>query len=78
MILMAHLPAWAVPMTPVREDQILKTYTADVVVLGAGYSGTAAAKAAAEAGASFWWWNSSRRLGFRFLAPNTAPSIQNL
>lgn len=49
---MAHLPAWAVPMTPVREDQILKTYTADVVVLGAGYSGTAAAKAAAEAGAS--------------------------
>lgn len=45
-------PAWAVPMEPVPEEKILTTYTADVVILGAGYSGTAAAKAAAEAGAS--------------------------
>ena len=44
--------SWMQPMEPVAENQIVKTYTADVVVLGAGYSGTAAAKAAAEAGAS--------------------------
>ena len=49
---MTHTPSWAVPMPPVSEDQIVKSYIADVVILGAGYSGTAAAKAAAEAGAS--------------------------
>ena len=48
---MNQTPQWAIPMEPVSEDQILKTYTADVVVLGAGYSGTAAARAAAEADA---------------------------
>ena len=44
--------SWMIPMEPVSEGQIVKTYSAEVVVLGAGYSGTAAAKAAAEAGAS--------------------------
>lgn len=49
---MSNTPSWAIPMEAVPENQIVKTYAADVVVLGAGYSGTAAARAAAEAGAS--------------------------
>ncbi len=48
---LSSIPQWAVPVEPVSEAQIVKTYTADVVILGAGYSGTAAARAAAEAGA---------------------------
>ena len=48
---MRNVPQWAVPMDPVSEEQIVKTYTADVVILGAGHAGTAAARAAAEAGA---------------------------
>lgn len=44
--------SWMQAPPPVSEDQIIAEYEADVVVLGAGYSGTAAAKAAAEAGAS--------------------------
>ena len=48
---MRQTPNWAIPAEPVSEDQIIKTYTADVVILGAGYSGTAAARAACEAGA---------------------------
>ncbi len=48
---MKPIPQWAVPMEPVSEEQIIKTYTADVVILGAGHAGTAAARAAAEAGA---------------------------
>lgn len=48
---MKDTPQWAIPMEPVTEDQIVKTYTADVVILGAGHAGTAAARAAAEAGA---------------------------
>lgn len=49
---MREPPQWAIPMEPVAEEHIVKTYTSDVVILGAGYSGTAAAKAAAEAGAA--------------------------
>ena len=48
---MNQTPQWAIPMEPVSEAQIVKTYRADVVVLGAGHAGTAAARAAAEAGA---------------------------
>lgn len=48
---MKPTPQWAVPMEPVSEDQIIKTCAADVVILGAGHAGTAAARAAAEAGA---------------------------
>ena len=48
---MKDTPQWAIPIEPVTEDQIVKTYTADVVILGAGHAGTAAARAAAEAGA---------------------------
>lgn len=48
---MNQTPQWAVPMEPVSEAQIVKTYSADVVILGAGHAGTAAARAAAEAGA---------------------------
>lgn len=40
------------PPEPLGEGAIKTEYTADVVVLGAGHSGTAAAKAAIEAGAS--------------------------
>ena len=48
---MKEIPQWAIPMDPVPETQIVKTYSADVVILGAGHAGTAAARAAAEAGA---------------------------
>ena len=48
---MNQTPQWAVPMESVSEEQVVANYAADVVILGAGYSGTAAAKAAAEAGA---------------------------
>ncbi len=44
--------SWMQAPPPVSDDQITAEYEADVVVLGAGYSGTAAARAAAEAGAS--------------------------
>lgn len=44
--------SWMQAPPPVSEDKIIAEYEADVVVLGAGYAGTAAAKAAAEAGAS--------------------------
>ena len=45
---MKEIPQWAIPMDPVPEAQIVKTYSADVVVLGAGHAGTAAARAAAQ------------------------------
>ena len=48
---MKEIPQWAIPMDPVPEAQIVKTYSADGVILGAGHAGTAAARAAAEAGA---------------------------
>ena len=51
---MNQTPQWAVPMEPVSEAQIVKTYSADVVILGAGHAGTAAARAAAAAGAKVW------------------------
>lgn len=44
--------AWAKPFGPVPEASIAGEYAADVIVLGAGHAGTAAARAAAEAGAS--------------------------
>lgn len=45
--------AWLHEPAPVPVERILKTYSADIVILGAGHSGTAAARAAAESGASF-------------------------
>ena len=44
--------AWAVPPAPIPEREIAHTYSADVVILGAGQAGTCAARAAAEGGAS--------------------------
>ena len=44
--------AWLHEPAPVPVERILKTYSADIVILGAGHSGTAAARAAAESGAS--------------------------
>lgn len=44
--------SWMLPPEPITEDKIAGTYTADVVVVGAGHSGTAASRAAREAGAS--------------------------
>ena len=38
---MKEIPQWAIPMDPVPETQIVKTYSADVVILGAGHAGTA-------------------------------------
>lgn len=44
--------AWRIPPEPIPEDKILETYEADVVVVGAGHSGVAVARACAEAGLS--------------------------
>lgn len=43
--------AWAVRPEKIPSDQIKGIYEADIVVVGAGYAGTCAARAAAEAGA---------------------------
>jgi len=43
---------WRVAPPPIPESEITQVYTADVIVVGTGYSGTAAFRAAAEAGAS--------------------------
>ncbi len=44
--------SWMQKPAAVPEEKILQTVEADIVILGAGYSGTAAARAAMEAGAS--------------------------
>lgn len=44
--------AWRIPPEPVSEENILETYEADVVVVGAGHSGVAVARACAESGLS--------------------------
>ncbi len=43
---------WYSDPAPIAEEDIVETYEADVVILGAGHAGTCAARAAAEAGAS--------------------------
>lgn len=43
---------WLKPVEPVQADEIVAEYEADVVIMGAGHAGTAAARAAWEAGAS--------------------------
>lgn len=48
---MKEIPQWAIPMEPVSEAQIVRTCSADVVILGAGHAGTAAAVPPPEAGA---------------------------
>lgn len=44
--------AWRIPPKPISEDCIQRTYEDDVVIVGAGHSGVAAARACAEAGLS--------------------------
>lgn len=44
--------SWAAPPEPVDDDKIKEIYAADVVIIGAGYAGTCAARGAAEEGAS--------------------------
>ena len=44
--------AWRIPPEPILEDCIQRTYEDDVVIVGAGHSGVAAARACAEAGLS--------------------------
>jgi len=44
--------SWETPPAPISDDQITKTVTADVVVVGAGISGVPAAAIAAEMGAT--------------------------
>jgi fumarate reductase flavoprotein subunit len=46
------VPEWALPPEPIKDSEIFATYSADVVIVGAGHAGTCAARAAAEAGAS--------------------------
>lgn len=43
---------WRIPPEPIPDSQIKESFTADVVVVGAGHAGTAVARAAAEGGAS--------------------------
>ncbi len=43
---------WRVPPDPVNNAEIAAEYSADVIVVGAGHSGSCAARAAAEQGAS--------------------------
>lgn len=43
---------WRQPPEPIAEELYRQTYEADIVIVGAGQSGTAAARSAAEAGAS--------------------------
>ena len=44
--------SWRKKPEPISEDQITRTLTADIVILGAGQAGVCAARAAAENGAS--------------------------
>ena len=44
--------AWRIPPEPISEDCIQRTYEDDVLIVGAGHSGVAAARACAEAGLS--------------------------
>lgn len=44
--------AWRIPPEPISEERIEQTYEADVVIVGAGHSGVAAARACVEAGLS--------------------------
>ena len=45
------MASWRIPPEPIPEEQIVSRHTADVVVIGLGYAGTAALRSAAEAGA---------------------------
>lgn len=42
--------SWRIPPAPIPEEQILETINAEVVVVGAGHSGVAVARACAETG----------------------------
>ena len=44
--------SWRIQPEPIPENLIKETYSADVIVVGLGYSGTAAFRAATESGAS--------------------------
>ena len=45
------MASWRTPPAPIPEEQIVSRHTADVVVVGVGYAGTAALRSAAESGA---------------------------
>ena len=45
------MKSWRIPPEPIPDSQICSRHTADVVVIGLGYAGTAAFRSAAEAGA---------------------------
>lgn len=78
---------WTIPPAPVGETEISDSLSADVIVVGAGYAGTAALRAAAEAGVSVIaleaqkeaTYNSlGRELGHinsRFLAERGVPAV---
>ena len=48
---MKEIPQWAIPMDPVPETQIVKTYSADVVILARSCRNCRCPSPAAEAGA---------------------------
>ncbi len=50
--MLTHTANWRIPPEPIPEENILATYEADVVVVGAGHSGVAVARTCAEAGLS--------------------------
>ena len=45
-------PSWRTPPPPIRDSEIAREYSADVIVAGLGHAGITAVRAAAEAGAS--------------------------
>lgn len=57
--------SWRTPPEPVAESEIIRTLSADVVIVGAGHAGTAASRAAAESGASVIVLDKQREDRFR-------------
>lgn len=72
-----HGTDWRTPPAPIPEEAYQEVHEADVVIVGAGQSGTIAARAAAEAGASVLVVEAQREdrqriLGGRIAAINSA------
>lgn len=65
---------WAVPPAPIPEEDIAETITTDAVIVGAGFSGCAAALSAREQGLDVVLLEKSRRFsvrGFHIAAANS-------
>ena len=81
---------WRTPPAPIPESEILETYESDVVVVGAGHSGVAAARACAEGGLSvraietmveekYWAYGIDfGHINSQFLKSNGVPEVDEL